>query len=47
MAWGYEGQAIFDYNQRIGSLIDTGIDDDHGFRIYLRTLQNTINNLSG
>ena len=46
MAWGYEGQDIFDYNKRIGSLIDTGVDDNHGFRIYLRTLQNTINNLT-
>jgi hypothetical protein len=43
MAWGYETKAIFDYNTRIGSLIDTGVDDNSGYRISLRTLQNTIN----
>lgn len=47
MAWGYETEDIFSYNEYIGSLIDTGVDDDNGYRISLRTLQNTINNLSG
>ena len=47
MTWGYETEDIFSYNEYIGSLIDTGVDDDNGYRISLRTLQNTINNLSG
>tara|TARA_R110000851_G_scaffold40450_1_gene101936 strand:- start:4242 stop:4775 length:534 start_codon:yes stop_codon:yes gene_type:complete len=46
MAWGFGSQAIFDYNQYIGNLIDTGVDDDGGYRISLRTLQSTIDSLS-
>lgn len=46
MAWGFGSQAIFEYNQYIGDLIDTGVDDDGGYRISLRTLQSTIDTLS-
>ena len=46
MAWGYSTQAIFDYNVRIGNLIETGAKDGMGFNIYLRTLQDTIDSLS-
>lgn len=44
--WGYESQAIFDYSTRIGNLIDTGVDDQKGFRIYLRRLTDVISSLS-
>jgi hypothetical protein len=44
--FGYETQAIFDYSTKIGSLVDTGIDDWKGFRIYLRSLNDVISQLS-
>jgi|5_EtaG_2_1085323.scaffolds.fasta_scaffold31211_3 hypothetical protein len=40
--YGYETQAIFDYAQRIGNLIDTGVEDYNNYRIYLRDLQDTV-----
>lgn len=44
--WGYETQAIFDYSTRIGNLIDTGVDDQKGFRVYLRKLEDVISALT-
>ena len=44
--YGYETQAIFDYAQKIGNLIDTGVEDYNDFRIYLRELQDTVNYVS-
>ena len=44
--WGYESQAIFDYSTRIGNLIDTGVDDMYGYRIYLRRLTDVVSALS-
>ena len=44
--YGYETQAIFDYAQRLGNLIDTGVEDYNDFRIYLRELQDTVNYVS-
>lgn len=44
--FGYETQSIFDYSTRIGNLIDTGIDDYNGFRIYLRRLSDVISALT-
>lgn len=46
MLWGYGTQAIFDYSTRIGNLIDTGIDDTTGFRIYMRRLSDVVSALT-